>query len=137
MAEPFSILNVSGPFREPREAAFSYDYSIQRPTWPTPHAVRVKIGIPNELDPIKQRLLGAIQGTAGQQVVLNTALTRRIADFKLRLANEEGLLGGRQDALVAPFSGALAHLLPKLEAWVIEEQEALREEIRQRTKLNL
>lgn len=94
MAEPFSILNVSGPFREPREPAFSYDYSIQRPTWPTPHAVRVKIGIPNELDPIKQRLLGAVQGTAGQQVVLNTTLTRRIADFKLRLANEEGLLGG-------------------------------------------
>jgi hypothetical protein len=68
---------------------------------------------------------------------LNTALTRRIADFKLRLANEEGLLGGRQDALVAPFSGALAHLFPKLEAWVTEQQEALREEIRQRTKLNL
>lgn len=137
MAEPFSILNVSGPFREPREAAFSYDYSIQRPTWPTPHAVRVKIGIPNELDPIKQRLWGTVQGTAGQQVVLNTTLTRRIADFKLQLANEEGLLGGRQDALVAPFSGPLAHLLPKLEAWVTEQQEALREEIRQRTKLNL
>ncbi|HSE59953.1 MAG TPA: hypothetical protein VLA99_14730 [Nitrospiraceae bacterium] len=137
MAEPFSILNVSGPFREPREAAFSYDYSIQRPTWPTPHAVRVKIGIPNELDPIKQRLLGTVQGTAGQQVVLNTTLTRRIADFKLQLANEEGLLGGRQDALVGPFSGPLAHLLPKLEGWATEQQEALREEIRQRTKLNL
>ena len=137
MAEPFSILNVSGPFREPREAAFSYDYSIQRPTWPTPHAVRVKIGIPNELDPIKQRLWGTVQGTAGQQVVLNTTLTRRIADFKLQLANEEGLLGGRQDALVAPFSGPLANLLPKLEAWVTEQQEAVREEIRQRTKLNL
>jgi hypothetical protein len=137
MAEPFSILNVSGPFREPREPAFSYDYSIQRPTWPTPHAVRVKIGIPNELDPIKQRLLGAVQGTAGQQVVLNTTLTRRIADFKLRLANEEGLLGARQDALVAQFSGPLAHLYSKLEAWVTEQQEALREEIRERTKLNI
>lgn len=135
MAEPFGILNVSGPFREPREPVFSYDYSIQRPTWPTPHAVRVKIGIPNELDPIKQRLLGTIQGTAGQQVVVNAVLTRRIADFKLQLANEEGLLGGRQDALVAPFSGSLAHLLPKLEAWAIEQQQALREEIRQRAKL--
>lgn len=137
MAEPFTILNVSGPFREPREPAFSYDYSIQRPTWPTPHAVRVKIGIPNELDPIKQRLLGAVQGTAGQQVVLNTTLTRRIADFKLRLANEEGLLGGRQDALVGQFSGPLAHLYAQLEAWATEQQEALRQEIRDRTKLNL
>lgn len=135
MAEPFSILNVSGPFREPREPAFSYDYSIQRPTWPTPHAVRVKIGIPNELDPIKQRLLGTVQGTAGQQVVLNALLTRRIADFKLQLANEEGLLGGRQDALVGQFNGPLAHLFPKLAAWAAEQQEALREEIRQRTKL--
>lgn len=135
MAEPFKILNVSGPFREPREAAFSYDYSIQRPTWPTPHAVRVKIGIPDELDPIKQRLLGTVEGTAGQQLILTSILTRRMADFKLHLANEEGLLGGRQDALVAPFSGPLAHLFPRLEIWATEQQEPLKEEIRQRAKL--
>jgi hypothetical protein len=135
MAEPFKILNVSGPFREPREAAFSYDYSIQRPTWPTPHAVRVKIGIPDELDPIKQRLLGTVQGTAGQQLILTSILTRRMADFKLQLANEEGLLGGRQDALIAPFSGPLAHLFPRLEVWATEQQEPLKEEIRQRAKL--
>ena len=37
------ISDVTGPFREPREPVFSYDYSIQRATWAATHAVRVKI----------------------------------------------------------------------------------------------
>ena len=38
MADSFTIIDISGPYREPREESFSYDYSIQRPTWPTPKA---------------------------------------------------------------------------------------------------
>jgi hypothetical protein len=50
MTHPFTTLNVSGPYREPRELVFSYDYSVQRPNWPTPNGVRVKVSIPDELD---------------------------------------------------------------------------------------
>ena len=52
------ILGVNGPFREPREPAFSYDYSIQRPHWPMPHAVRVKVAIAEELDVLRGKVLG-------------------------------------------------------------------------------
>ena len=34
-----TIIDVSGPFREPREPIFSYDYSVQRPTWATPGGI--------------------------------------------------------------------------------------------------
>jgi len=43
------ITDVTGPYREPREQVFSYDYSIQRASWPTAQAVRVKVAIPEEL----------------------------------------------------------------------------------------
>ena len=44
------ITDVTGPYREPREPVFSYDYSIQRASWPTAQAVRVKVAIPEELE---------------------------------------------------------------------------------------
>ena len=65
-----TIVDVSGPFREPREPAFSYDYSIQRTNWPTPHAVRVKVGIAEELDVLRGRILDAATGTPGQQLLI-------------------------------------------------------------------
>ncbi len=52
-----TIISMSGPFREPREQVFSYDYSVQRSTWPTPHGVRVKISLPHELEVFKGGLL--------------------------------------------------------------------------------
>ena len=30
----YTVLNVMGPYREPREPAFSFDYSVQRPIGP-------------------------------------------------------------------------------------------------------
>ena len=75
-----TILDVSGPFREPREQVFSYDYSIQRSTWATPHAVRVKVSIPDELEPFKRRLLGAVAGSPGQQLLISNILSKTIAD---------------------------------------------------------
>ncbi|HWG96962.1 MAG TPA: hypothetical protein VN647_07755, partial [Nitrospira sp.] len=62
----FSIVSVNGPFREPREQVFSYDYSIQRSTWVTPHGVRVKVSIPDELEVLKRRLFGPVVGSPGQ-----------------------------------------------------------------------
>lgn len=135
MKYPFTILRVSGPYREPREAAFSYDYVVQRPTWPTPIAVRIKLSIADELDFFKSKVLDVTGGTPGQQLLVNQTLSRRLADRKLDIANDEGLFLERVDTLVGPFTGSLSHLFPQLETWVNENKDALREEIRQRARL--
>ena len=76
---------------------FSYDYSIQRPHWPMPHAVRVKVAIAEELDVLRGKVLGPVSGSPGQQLLVSQLLTRRIADEKLRIADQDGLLSGRAD----------------------------------------
>ena len=129
------ILGVAGPFREPREPAFSYDYSIQRPQWPMPHAVRVKVAIADELDVLRGKILGPVTGSPGQQLLVSQLLTRKIADEKLRIADQDGLLSGRADVVVAPFAGPLAHLFPRLESWINEHGEAMRIEIKERVKI--
>src|SRR6476660_3498776 len=128
MANAMKILGVAGPFREPREPVFSYDYSIQRPHWPMPHAVRVKVAIAEELDVLRGRVLGPVSGSPGQQLLVSQLLTRRIADH-------DGLLSGRADVVVAPFTGAMAHLFSRLESWLEQQQEALRTEIKDRAKI--
>ena len=132
---PMKILGVAGPFREPREPAFSYDYSIQRPHWPMPHAVRVKVAIAEELDVLRGKILGPVSGTPGQQLLVSQLLTRRIADEKLRIADQDGLLSGRADVVVAPFTGAMAHLFARLDSWLEQQREALRSEIKDRAKI--
>lgn len=129
------ILGVAGPFREPREPAFSYDYSIQRPQWPMPHAVRVKVAIAEELDVLRGKILGPVSGSPGQQLLVSQLLTRKIADEKLRIADQDGLLSGRADVVVAPFAGPLAHLFPRLESWLDQHGEAVRIEIKERVKI--
>jgi hypothetical protein len=129
------ILGVNGPFREPREPAFSYDYSIQRPHWPMPHAVRVKVAIAEELEVLRAKVLGSVSGSPGQQLLVSQLLTRRIADEKLRIADQDGLLSGRADVVVAPFTGPMAHLFARLESWLEEQREALRTEIKDRAKI--
>lgn len=131
MANPFSILNVLGPYREPREPALSYDYTVQRPNWPTPHAVRMKVSLTDELDYLKTTVLGLSGGSPGQQLRMNQLLSKRIADRKLQLANDEGLFSQRLDVAVGPFTGGLAHLFAPLEAWMQEQKTTLRQEVRQ------
>lgn len=132
MDSTLSISDVSGPFREPREPVFSYDYSIQRATWATPHGVRVKVSIPDELDVLRERLLGPVTGSPGQQLVIGKILSRTIADWKIRIADAEGMLTERRDVMLAPFVGPLAHLLPKLQELFEQDQAAVREEIKKR-----
>ena len=129
------IIGVAGPFREPREPVFSYDYSIQRPHWPMPHAVRVKIAIAEELDVLRSQILGAVSGSPGPQLLVSQLLTRRIADEKLRIADQDGLLSGRADVVVAPFTGSMSHLFARLEVWLEGQREVLRAEIRDRVKI--
>ncbi|MER3425045.1 MAG: hypothetical protein C4293_19235 [Nitrospiraceae bacterium] len=135
MKHPFSILNVSGPYREPRELAFSYDYAVQRPNWPTPHGVRVKVSIPDELDYCKYKVLEIGGGSPGQQLRVNQMVSRRIADQKLQIANEEGMFLERFDVMIGPFTGHLSHLFAPLEAWMNETKASLRQEIREKVGL--
>ena len=128
----FSIVSVNGPFREPREQVFSYDYSIQRSTWVTPHGVRVKVSIPDELEVLKRRLFGPVLGSPGQQLMMSNILSKAIAGWKMRVAEGESMLTERRDVMVPPFIGPLAHLFPKLEALFEADQSAVREEVRRR-----
>ena len=96
----FAIVDINGPFREPREQVFSYDYSIQRSTWATPHGVRVKVSIPDELEVFKRRLLGMVIGSPGQQLMMSNILSKTIADRKMRVAEGEGMLAERRDMML-------------------------------------
>ena len=125
-----TITDVTGPYREPREQVFSYDYSIQRASWPTAQAIRVKVAIPEELDVLRAKILGAIAGTPGQQLMISKFLSRHIANEKLRIADAEGMLAERRDTVVAPFTGPLVHLFPRLDAWAGEHRDTLRAEIK-------
>ncbi|MGQ0694761.1 MAG: hypothetical protein ACT4OL_04200 [Nitrospiraceae bacterium] len=130
-----TIIEVSGPFREPREANLSYDYSVQRTTWATPHGIRVKVSIPDELDVLRERLLGSVTGSPGRQLLISKVLSRTIADWKVRIAEAEGMLVERRDVMLPPFVGPLAHLFPKLEMLFELDKDTAREDIRKRSGL--
>ncbi len=130
MNAPIKITDVTGPYREPREQVFSYDYSIQRASWPTPQAVRVKVAIPEELDVLRLKILGVIAGTPGQQLMILKFLSRQIANEKIRIAEADGMLTERRDTVVGPFTGPLAYLFARLDAWAVEQRDTLRTEIK-------
>lgn len=135
MAEPYTILNVMGPYREPRESALSFDYSVQRPNWATPQGIRVKIGLEEELDLLKTKILELSGGTAGQQLRVNQILGRAIGDRKLEIANEENFFNERRDVMIDPFTGTLAHLFSRLESWMHQERDRLRQDIKDQVGL--
>ena len=124
------ILEVTGPYREPREQVFSYDYSVQRASWPTAQAVRVKVAIPEELDVVRSKILGDVVGTPGQQLMISKCLSRHIADEKVRIAEADGMLAERRDTVVAPFTGPHAHMFARLDTWAVEQRDSLRAEIK-------
>lgn len=130
-----TIISVSGPFREPREEVFSYDYSVQRSTWPTPHGVRVKISLPHELEVFKDRLLGVVTGSPGQQLMITNLLAKKLAEWKIQIAETEGFFLERRDVMLAPFVGPLAHLFAKLEERFQAGRAVIREEVKQRVGL--
>ena len=124
------IANVTGPFREPREQVFSFDYSIQRASWPTAQAIRVKVAIPEELDVVRGKVLGDVVGTPGQQLMISKFLSRQISDEKIRIAEADGMLSERRDTVVAPFTGPMAYLFARLDTWAGEQRDTLRAEIK-------
>jgi hypothetical protein len=124
------ITDVTGPYREPREQVFSYDYSVQRASWPTAQAVRVKVAIPEELDVVRGKILGDVVGTPGQQLMISKCLSRHIADEKIRIAEADGMLSERRDFIVAPFTGPLSYLFARLDTWTDAQRDTLRAEIK-------
>ena len=135
MAEPYTILKVMGPYREPREPVLSFDYSVQRQNWATPQGIRVKISLEEELDLLKTKILQLSGGTAGQQLRINQLLGRAIGDCKLEIANEENLFNDRRDIMLDPFTDSLAYLFPRLESWMHQERNNLRQEIKEKVGL--
>ena len=129
------VLNVMGPYREPREPAFSYDYSVQRPDWATPQGVRVKVSIELELDYLKNSILAVAGGSVGQQLRINQILSRAIADQKLEIADTDGLLADRRDVMLGPFVDDLMHLFGPLDQWMKAEQHSLRKTIKEQIGL--
>ncbi len=135
MPSDLIVLNVIGPFREPREPAFSYDYSIQRPDWATAQGVRVKVSIELELDYLKKSILAIAGGSIGQQLRINQMLTRAISDKKLEIADADGLLADRRDVMIGPFADDSISLFPLLDEWMKAEQTVLRKSIQDKTGL--
>ncbi len=135
MPSDLIILNVIGPFREPREPAFSYDYSIQRPDWGTAQGVRVKVSIELELDYLKNSILAITGGSIGQQVRINQILSRAISDKKLEIADADGLLADRRDVMIGPFADDSISLFRLLAEWMKAEQTVLRKSIQDKTGL--
>ncbi|HBP87085.1 MAG: hypothetical protein KC592_00195 [Nitrospira sp.] len=129
MPSDLIVLNVMGPYREPRESAFSYDYSVQRPDWATPQGVRVKVSIELELDYLKNSILAIEGGSVGQQLRINQILSRAIADKKLDIADADGLLADRRDVMVGAFADERLPLFSLLDQWMKTEQAALRKSI--------
>jgi len=131
MPSELLILNVMGPFREPREQAFSYDYSVQRENWATPQGVRIKVSIEHELEYLKTTILSFSEGSVGQQVRANQLLLRAIADQKLKIVDADGMLAERLDVMIGPFEGdSQGQLFGLLDQWMQAEKETLRQLIK-------
>jgi hypothetical protein len=128
MPSDLIVLNATGPFREPREPAFSYDYSVQRPNWATAQGVRIKVSIEHELDYLKKTILEFSGGSVGQQIRCNQLLVRAIADKKLEIVDADGQLAERLDIMIGPFKGdTFGQLFPLLDQWMQAEKVTLRQ----------
>ncbi len=131
MPSDLTILNVMGPFREPQEPAFSYDYSVQREHWATPQGVRIKVSIEHELDYLKNIILAFSGGSVGQQLRCNQLLLRAIADQKLEIVDADGQLAERLDVMIGPFDGdSEVHLFRLLDQWMQTVKNDLRQSIK-------
>jgi hypothetical protein len=82
------------------------------------------------LDVVRNKILGDVVGTPGQQLMISKCLSRHIANEKFRIAEADGMLAERRDTVVAPYTGPLIHLFARLDAWAVEQRESLRAEIK-------
>jgi len=68
-------------------------------------------------------------------LMISNILARKLADWKIQIAETEGLFLERRDVMLPPFVGPLAHLFAKLEERFQVEQGAIREEVKRRVGL--
>jgi len=131
----YEVSLSAGPFREPGRDILSYDFFVNRKGWMIPRVMRVFIDIKAELEPFQQRILGVSGGSPGQQLKLMQMLTRKIADQKAAIVLEEGRIEKATELLVPAFTGNDAYLFQKLEAWMVEAKDQVREEIKSKVGL--
>jgi hypothetical protein len=131
----YEVTLSTGPFREPGVEALSYDYFINRKGWLIPRVMRVFVDLKGELELLQRHLQGVSGGTPGQQLKVTQLLSRKIADRKVVIALEEGRIEKATEVLVKGFTENDAYLLPKLEAWMKDAKESLREEIKEKVGL--
>jgi hypothetical protein len=131
----YEITLSSGPFREPGQDVFSYDYFVNRKGWMIPRVMRVFVDIKAELESFQKGILGVAGGSPGQQLKLMQMLTRLIAEQKIAIVLEEGRIEKASEVLVPAFTGNDRYLFPKLEAWMIEAKERVRAEIKAKVGL--
>jgi len=129
-AYTYDVTLRNGPFREPDAPALSYDYYINRKGWLIPRVMRVWVDIKSELELFQHQILGVSGGSPGQQLKLTQFLTRKIAEQKAQLVLEEGRMEKSSEVLVKGFAETDVHLIPRLEAWMREVKDQVREEIR-------
>ena len=126
----YDVTLSTGPFREPGKDVLSYDFFISRKGWLIPRVMRVFVGVKAELEYFQHTVLGVRGGSPGQQLKVTQMLSRKIADQKVVLVLEEGRIETASEVLVAEFTGTDGHLFPKLDAWMREAKDTIREEIR-------
>lgn len=131
----YDVTLSTGPFREPNAEAVSYDFFINRKGWVIPRVMRVFVDLKAELEPFQQKVLGVSGGSPGQQLKLMQLLSRKIADQKVVIVLDEGRIETATEVLIKGFTGSDAYLLPKLESWMMEVKDTVREEVR--TKVGL
>ena len=129
-AYTYDVTLRNGPFREPDAPALSYDFFVNRKGWLIPRAMRVWVDIKSELELFQHQILGVSGGSPGQQLKLTQFLTRKIAEQKGQLVLEEGRIEKSSEVLVKGFAETDVHLIPRLEAWMREVKDQVREEIR-------
>ncbi len=128
----YEVTLSTGPFREPGRDTLSYDFFINRKGWLIPRVMRVFVGAKEELEYFQHKVLEVTGGSPGQQLKVTQMLSRKIADRKVAFALEEGRIETASEVLVKEFTGADGYLFPKLEAWMREAKDSIREEIRTR-----
>lgn len=131
-AHQYDVQRSAGPFREPGKDVLSYDFFVNRKGWVTPRVMRVFVAIKGELEHFQHRILDVSGGSPGQQLKITQMLTQKIAEQKLAIVLEEGRIERGTEVLVQEFSGNDGYLFTRLEAWMKEVREKVREEIKTR-----
>jgi hypothetical protein len=134
-APKYEITLSGGPFREPGREILSYDFFINRKGWLIPRVMRVYVDIKAELERFQHQILGVSGGSPGQQLKLMQMLSRMIADQKALIALEEGRIESSSEVLIQGFTGNDAYLFPKLEAWMLDAKDRVRQEITTQVRL--